>query len=87
MAAFSLFYHPNGGTALGLALFGGRDAGSDLGDTWTWNGYSWTQISAAGPGEPPVRSDAMAAMDTTGSVFLFGGISGSTLLNDNWRLS
>ena len=87
MAALSLFYHPIGGTAIGLALFGGRDGSGDLGDTWTWSGYGWTQISAAGPGEPPVRSDAMAAMDSTGSVLLFGGASGVTQLNDLWRLS
>jgi PKD repeat protein len=87
LAVISLFYHPNGGTASGLAIFGGRDGSGDLGDTWTWNGYSWTQIYAAGPGNPSVRSDAMAAMDSTGSVILFGGTSGGTQLNDLWRLA
>jgi PKD repeat protein len=87
MASLSLFYHPNGGTASGLALFGGRDGSGDLGDTWTWSGFAWTQISAAGPTEPPVRSDAMAAMDSSGSVLLFGGVSGTTQLGDLWRLS
>jgi hypothetical protein len=87
MASLSLFYHPTGGTAAGLALYGGRDASGDNGDTWTWSGYAWTQISAAGPSEPPVRSDAMAAMDSTGSVILFGGAAGTTQLGDLWRLS
>jgi PKD repeat protein len=86
-AVFSLFYHPIGGTASGVALFGGHDASGDLGDTWTWNGYSWTQIYAAGPGQPPVRSDAMAAEDSYGSVILFGGSSSGTALSDLWRLS
>jgi PKD repeat protein len=87
LAVISLFYHPNGGTASGLAIFGGRDGSGDLGDTWTWNGYSWTQIYAAGPGNPSVRSDAMAAMDSSGSVIIFGGTSGGTQLNDLWRLA
>jgi len=87
MASLSLFYHPNGGTATGLALYGGRDGTGDMGDTWTWSGYAWTQISAAGPSEPPVRSDAMSAMDSTGSVLLFGGVPGTTQLGDLWRLS
>jgi len=65
---------------------GGRDGSGDLGDTWTWNGYSWTQIYAAGPGQPAVRSDAMAAMDSTGSVVVFGGTSGGVQLSDLWRL-
>ena len=87
MASLSLFYHPNGGTATGLALYGGRDGTGDMGDTWTWSGYAWTQISAAGPSEPPVRSDAMSALDSPGSVLLFGGVPGTTQLGDLWRLS
>jgi hypothetical protein len=87
MAALSFYYHPNGGTAAGLAIFGGTDGTSDLGDTWTWNGTSWVPLYAAGPGQPPIRSDAMAAMDSNGSIILFGGSSSGTQLNDLWRLS
>jgi hypothetical protein len=29
----------------------------------------------------------MAAMDSTGSVLLFGGVTGTTQRNDLWRLS
>ena len=87
LAALSFFNRPNGGTASGLAIFGGRDGSGDLGDTWTWNGTSWIPLYAAGPGLPPSRSDAMAAIDTNGSVILFGGTSAGTQLNDLWRLS
>ena len=87
MAAMSNYYHPNGGTATGLALFGGHDATTDLGDTWTWNGYSWVPLYGPGPGQPPLRSDAMAAMDSNGSVVMFGGSSTGTQANDLWRLS
>jgi PKD repeat protein len=87
MAALSLFYHPAGGTASGLALFGGHDSSGDLGDTWTWNGYSWTPIYGPGTGQPPARSDAMAALDSTGSVIVFGGTSAGIQLTDLWRLS
>jgi hypothetical protein len=86
-AVLANFYKPSGGTAAGLAIFGGRDGGGDLGDTWTWNGTSWVPLYAAGPGQPPVRSDAMAAIDTNGSILMFGGSSSGTQLNDLWRLS
>lgn len=87
LAVLSFFNKPSGGTASGLAIFGGRDGSGDLGDTWTWNGTSWIPLYAAGPGLPPSRSDAMAAIDTNGSVLLFGGVSSGTQLNDLWRLS
>jgi PKD repeat protein len=86
MAALAYFNRPNGGTASGLAIFGGQDASGDLGDTWTWNGTSWIPLYAAGPGQPPIRSDAMAATDTNGSILLFGGTSSGTQQNDLWRL-
>ena len=33
-------------------LFGG-DNGSNLGDTWEWNGSTWTQLSTKGPTAQP----------------------------------
>ena len=87
MAVLAYFNKPNGGTAAGLAIFGGQDGSGDLGDTWTWNGTTWNPLYAAGPGQPPIRSDAMAATDTNGSIILFGGTSSGTQLNDLWRLS
>ena len=58
MAAFSLFYHPNGGTALGLALFGGRDAGTDPGGTRPTRRHYSTQAPPSVPAHPPARCAA-----------------------------
>ena len=65
----------------------GHDETTDLGDIWTWNGYSRVTVHGRGPGQPPIRSDAMAAMDSSGSVVKFGGSSTGTGANDLWRLS
>jgi hypothetical protein len=87
MAVLAFFNKPNGGTASGLAIFGGKDGSGDLGDTWTWNGTAWIPLYGPGAGQPPIRSNAMAATDTNGSIVLFGGSSSGTQLNDLWRLS
>jgi len=70
-------------------LFGGYDAVSDLGDTWTWDGVSWTQQDVSGP-SPARSSAAMATLN--GTVVLFGGLrEGSAVipaaeatLSDTW---
>jgi N-acetylneuraminic acid mutarotase len=55
-----------------IVLFGGIDEVL-LGDTWTWDGATWTQQSLSGPSP---RSNA--AMATVGNqVMLFGGSRGS----------
>ncbi len=43
-----------------LVLFGGLNDGNSntLGDTWTFDGTTWTQLSVAGPSG---RSDAVMA--------------------------
>jgi plastocyanin len=68
-----------------VVLFGGLDAsGNTLGDTWTYNGTTWTQQSPAA--SPPARSDASMIYDAaSGQVILFGGLdaSGNTL-GDTW---
>ncbi|MGH3272540.1 MAG: hypothetical protein ACRDN1_26250 [Trebonia sp.] len=64
-------YDPATGTML---LFGGQ---SDrwpvyLGDTWSWNGTTWTRLSP--PTSPSARLDASIAYDAaTRTVLLFGG--------------
>jgi hypothetical protein len=65
-------------------LFGGTNSsGSDLNDTWTWNGTSWTQMSPST--SPSVRDSAMMAYDASlGKIVLFGGIYNGTSLNDTW---
>ena len=58
-----------------LVLFGGYHGvrGSlYFGDTWTWNGSTWTKLSpAASP--PPREGAAMAYDNATGQLVLFGG--------------
>ena len=54
-----------------------------LGDTWTFDGASWAQVSATGPSP---RWAATAAT-VNGKVVLFGGqrvTSGETPLGDTW---
>jgi hypothetical protein len=69
-------------------LFGGSAnvyGGSLLGDTWTWNGTTWTEQHPAT--SPSARSDAVMAYDAaTKTVVLFGGVSAADPngLNDTW---
>jgi hypothetical protein len=58
-----------------LFLFGGSTGGSSLGDTWTWDGSTWTQVSSTGP---DARGGASMAYDAAnGQLILFGGYDGS----------
>jgi N-acetylneuraminic acid mutarotase len=69
----------------GVLLFGGSDTtGNVLGDTWTWDGASWTRRDFIGP---PARYGAtMATLRDT--VVLFGGLAvgdgGLAALDDTW---
>ncbi len=56
-----------------VVLFGGADVtGHSLGDTWIWNGSTWTkQTPATSP--PPQGQASMAYDAATGNVVLFGG--------------
>jgi hypothetical protein len=62
-----------------VLLFGGRgQSGEGLGDTWTWDGTSWTEHDVPGPS---ARYGAAAA--TLGStVVLFGGAPGGIPSDD-----
>jgi hypothetical protein len=54
-----------------------------LGDTWTWNGATWTELSPAT--SPPARASAVLASDpATGQLVLFGGNSTNGNLADTW---
>jgi hypothetical protein len=80
------FKNPNGGTASGLALFGGEDgSGARLGDTWTWNGTTWSLLPTST--SPSDRYDAAASPDVNGGVLLFGGNTATGISNETWRLS
>jgi hypothetical protein len=74
-------------TATGqLLLFGGSrhpfTGGGYLGDTWTWDGTTWTQLHPAT--SPPARHNADLIYDAASNeVILFGGYDGH-YLNDTW---
>ena len=65
-----------------VVLFGGADALQRFGDTWTWDGTTWTKQAPAT--SPPARYSASMAYDAaTGNVVLFGG-QGGAFLGDTW---
>jgi len=67
-----------------VVLFGGSyyDNGDhNFGDTWEWDGASWTQVSTTGP--TPRFGHAMAFDPIIRRTVLFGGYS--PLLGDTWE--
>jgi len=94
-AGAAAVYDPTDGYTV---LFGGCAAwGGDywahscvaLGDTWTFRGGTWTNITASLVGaSPPPRVDAGMAFDSAnGYVVMFGGFDGSTCYNDTWTFA
>jgi hypothetical protein len=81
----SMAYDSANGT---VVLFGGStnargSVGSSLGDTWTWNGTTWTEQHPFP--SPTTRWSASMAYDpATRSVVLFGGGTDSCLFNATW---
>jgi len=75
-----------------VVVFGGADASAVRGDTWEWNGSSWTRVSAAGP---PARTFPAMAFDArSGRILVFGGNrvlfgadppADGTFLDDTWE--
>jgi hypothetical protein len=71
----------SGGGHQRLVLFGGSSATSLLGDTWTWDGTSWTQQMVTGPS---ARTNAIGG-SVDGQVTLFGGTGdGAGTSTDTW---
>ncbi|MCA8965908.1 MAG: hypothetical protein KDC48_13570 [Planctomycetes bacterium] len=68
-----------------LVLFGGRSTAlaADLGDTWEFDGSSWTQLMPA-HSPSPRRWTAMAFDTLRNETILFGGATGSTYYDDTW---
>lgn len=65
-------------------LFGGMDlSGGLLGDTWIWDGASWTETAASGPA--PRFGHAVAFDRRRNRVVLFGGTAGSDHFGDTWE--
>jgi hypothetical protein len=73
-----------------VVLFGGRvgTGSSALGDTWEWNGSTWSNKTPAS-NNPPARFGHQLAFDARrGRVVLFGGWLGgfpNTLMDDTWE--
>jgi len=69
-------------------LFGGY-AGTGMetrGDTWLWNGTSWTQRVFGTGSAPTARyGHAMAFNDDTDIAWLYGGEDGVGVLSDTWQ--
>jgi hypothetical protein len=59
-------------TTTDLVLFGGDNAGGDLGDTWLWNGSGWTQPTPSS--SPGTRAFAKMVSTPTGTT-MYGGYS------------
>jgi hypothetical protein len=69
-----------------MVLFGGDGNSGYMGDTWTFNGKTWTQLSLAT--SPSARGWAPMAYDpATGDMVLFGGYDGSFNLVDTWTFN
>lgn len=71
-------------------LFGGYTVGaglSFLGDTWEWDGLTWTPLTAAGP-SPRFAKNQMCYDSSRGEIILFGGgrMSDGTDYADTWAL-
>jgi hypothetical protein len=75
-----------------VVLFGGsgdtrydraNPGGSLLGDTWEWDGASWTLAASEGP--PRRDHHAMAFDASRAKVVLFGGWDGQRFLGDTWE--
>ena len=80
------------GNGVIVLLFGGGDTGGNgpgvaLGDTWQFNGTTWTQVNAGGAGQPVGRLGGSMAWDGHQFV-LFGGLvpgnNSQTTLADTW---
>ncbi|MBL9076908.1 MAG: hypothetical protein JNL08_05360 [Planctomycetes bacterium] len=71
-----------------MVLFGGEDPSSTaIGDTWLYDGTTWTQFVGSGP-QPPARVAArMVPVLSRGVVMLSGGLDPVTMqiFNDTWE--
>ena len=64
-------------------LFGGFGDGAVLGETWVWNGSTWSQRLP--PVSPSARHGCAAAYDpSTQRIFVFGGVSAEGETNELW---
>src|ERR1022692_1720023 len=64
-----------------LVLFGGNFGSGNFGDTWTWDGTTWSLLSSTGPSAR--QGAAMAYDPATSQLVIFGGFHGGEL-GDTW---
>jgi cysteine-rich repeat protein len=67
-----------------VVLFGGHDGNVHLGDTWLWNGSTWTHVL---PTTSPGARLGHSMAPVEGSTLLFGGRSPTGTLDDVWRFN
>ena len=81
--------HCMAASATEVLLFGGSGTSNNLfGDTWTFNGTTWTQPTLTGGVSPSFRTNACMTYDATNAVFvLFGGENDSAYVNDTWTFN
>lgn len=69
-----------------VVLFGGVANFRVFGDTWEWDGETWTRRQPAGSSPPRRAHHAMAYDAGRGRVVLFGGVTvGGVFLSDTWE--
>lgn len=74
----SMAYDEHRGVAV---LFGGGSLPGH-GDTWEWNGTTWTFVAESGPA--PRASHAMAYDSAARRHIIFGGVDRSEIFGDTW---
>lgn len=74
---------PDNGSSV---LFGGHSPGTDLRDTWLFNGLTWQQLA---PATPPPASDGPGFAYSPSDRYdvLFGGLQSGSYANDTWKFS
>lgn len=66
-----------------VVLFGGVGNSGLLGDTWLWNGESWTPLNSKGAPSPR-SGHAMAYDPINGYVVMYGGTTSNGASNETW---
>ncbi|MCW8140886.1 MAG: hypothetical protein KIT58_18445 [Planctomycetota bacterium] len=66
-----------------VVLFGGQAGDDLLGDTWTWDGRVWREVTVD-PAPSPRRGHAMTYDPRRRAVLVFGGWDGRRHLGDLW---
>ncbi len=84
MAHAMVFDEARGVTFVYGGAAGGGSGGTPavLGDTWVYDGRTWRQVQASGPG--PRHGAGIAYDSRRGLVLLFGGLGEEGFLGDTW---